>query len=157
VRRWLREITSSPDDFECVADAILHFESEYDVFCKKIADAKGAVLVKVASEIPDMTLKVHDRWAELNAIYDVMELRKAALVGQKRKHFIEHYQRTLNSQQVEKYAESDAEVLVVSEVLIEIDFVRSKWEGLSKSLERLHHQLRSIMEMRRAGLEEATI
>lgn len=154
--RWLRQIAQNPDDFSFVGDAILYFDSIYDDYRKKL-DVKGKILINVGAEIPDLTEKIASIWSEIKSIYDIIELKKIAAIGKARKKYIEHYNRTLSASQVEKYAEVDPEVLSISEILIEIEFLRYKWEGLSKGVERLHQQLRIITEMRRGGLEEATI
>ena len=153
---WLRRITQNPNDLSYVGDAILYYEGLYEDYRKKL-NVKGEVIIKVGAEIPDLTDKVYAFWSEIKAIFEIVELRKETAVGKARKHYIEHYNRTLTSYQVENYAKVDSEAIAFSELLIEIDFIKNKWEGLSKGIERLHHQIRIISEMRKGGIEDATI
>jgi hypothetical protein len=111
----------------------------------------------VAAEIPDMTMKVHDRWSELNCIYDLLDVRKQAVLGERRRYYGEKYAKELSGVQVERYAESDQKVLDICEVMIDIDLLRRRWEGLSKAVEKLHQQVRIIADLRKAGLDDYTI
>lgn len=153
--KWLRKIAQT-NDLAYVGEAILYYEELYEEYRKKL-NVKGEVIIKVGAEIPDLTDKVYAFWMEIKAIAEIVELRRAASLGKSRKNFIEVYNRVLTSQQVEKYAEVDIDVIAFSELLIEIDFIKNKWEGLSKAVERLHHQIRIISEMRKGGIEDATI
>lgn len=153
--QWLDTIASS-DDFEAVARAIEHFESHYED-TRKHLEIKGKVLVGVSAFIPTLTDTIYVAWSELKAICQILDLRKAAAIGKARKTYIEHYDRNLSATQVENYAKVDPTVIMISEICIQMEYVLDKWEGLSKGLERMSHQVRLIGEMRKAGMDETVI
>lgn len=152
----LDAVALSPKDFTPVAEAIVHYEALYEEMRGHL-DVKGQFVTEVAAKVAGLTETIYASWSEIKAISQIMELRKLAMIGQARQSLIEHYNRSLSVAQVENYAKVDPETIAVAEILIQVTYVLDKWEGLSKGVERLHHLLRLIGDMRRAGMDDATI
>ena len=154
--KWLDAVANSPDDFTPVAGAIAYFDRLYEENRKHL-NVGGRVIVDVGWKIAGISETVYASWMELKAIGQLIELRKDVAEGKARLRYVEHYNRQLSGPQVEKYARVDPDVVAIEEISIHLKFVTEKWEGLSKGLERLHHNIRMIADMRRAGMDDATI
>jgi hypothetical protein len=154
---WLNAVaTSAENDFGAVGDAIEYFDALYEVTNKNL-NVKGKVLIDIGWKLAGLADTVYASWSEIKAICELLELRKNAAIGKARKQYIEHYNRDLSQNQVENYAKVDPAVVEISQIIIHMQFILNKWEGLSKAIERLHYQIRLIGDMRRAGMEDATI
>ena len=159
MRDHMIRISNAPDDMTLVNDAYDWFTGEYEIYRKLIDrdNLRGRKILDVSVDIPGLSEHVYAQWAELKAIVDILEIRVIAATQKARKFYTEGYAKSLGVQQVERYADADPGVLALVELVVHIKLVLNKWEGLSKGIERLHHQLRTVAEMRRADLEEATI
>lgn len=155
--RWLDAVAAGqPIDLGAVSAAVEHFDALYDRTRLELV-VQGRRLSVVAALIPSLTDAIYVAWSELKAIGEVVDLRRLQATGIARKAFIEHYNRELSVAQVENYAKVHPDVVVLAEAQVRVQFVLDKWEGLSKGLERLSHQVKLIGEMRRAGMDDATI
>jgi hypothetical protein len=153
---WLHRIKQNPNDASLLGQALADLESLAASYAHKI-DVKGHNIIGVAGDIPDLSVKVHMYWSELDAIHEVIAMHRLIALGQARQHFTEVYKRALSATQAEKYAEIDAAVIAWDSKLIEIDFVRNQWDAVSKGLARLHYQISTIAEMRRLGFDASII
>jgi len=156
VSTWLDAVANSPDDFTPVAGAIAHFDRLYEDI-RKHFNVGGKVIIDVGWKIAGLSDTVYASWSELKAIAQLVDLRRDVAEGKARYKYVEHYNRQLSVAQVEKYARVDPDVVAIEEISIHLKFITDKWEGLSKGIERLHHNIRMIADMRRAGMDDATI
>lgn len=156
---WLDKITADPDDLTPVLAAYEHYRAEYESFRQEIDDnrLKGRRVIEVGGRIPGLSEHVYAQWSHIKAIVEVLELRLLAATQKARKFYVDGYPAKLGAHQVESFAKADPHVLAVSELLIRMNLVKDLWEGVSKGAERLHYQIGNIVEMRRGGLEDATL
>ncbi len=153
---WYSKLMASPDDYTPVMEAYDFYMEEYE---KAMAEANE--LSKEAKRAPAMVaLKLPGiysyRWnqlQEMDQILAFLENREKRVLGQKRRQFREHYARELNDSMVEKYAETDTEVLDIAETRNFFGLVRNKFLGVTKCHEYLHFQLHNIAKLRDAGIE----
>jgi hypothetical protein len=54
----------------------------------------------------------------------------------------------------EKYVEADDDVLAIATLINQLEFVRNKFEALSKQHEYLHFQLTNITKLLAAGVND---
>ena len=158
--KWLQNVSASAqDDFEPVILAYQHFEREYQEFRPQLAveKLKGQRLIDVGTKIPGLSEWVYSMWAEVNAIIAILEVRHLAAIQKQRKTYTEGYQKALTERQVEHYAKSHDEVLAILELTAHMKYVRDLWEGLSRGVERLHYQIATIRDLRKASIEDTTI
>jgi hypothetical protein len=154
MRSWYSRIVR---DSEAVLGAIDYFEAQYLDAITEIQNLKGQRLLDVQSNLPGIVGFRYEQLTEMESIMEYLEIREAAVVGEQRRHYVEHYNRALTDRMVEKFAESHPDVIALREVRNHVAAVRNKFVALSKQHEYLHYQLLSIVKLRVAGLDEAIL
>jgi hypothetical protein len=159
MKNWVEEICSDPDNFGIILEAYEYYSDQYETVRSEIAVEKirGARIRDVSARMPGLADIVHARWSEITAISDHLEILILSATQKARKFYIEGYNRTLGSHQVSDYAQADPAVIDLKKILLRIVLIQNKWEGLSKGLERLHFQLRNLIELQKAGFDDMRI
>ena len=153
---WHERIVSS-SDLSPVLDAISYFETQYDEACVEAAALRGLRLHEVQTRLPGIVGYRYAQQSELDDIIDYLEIRELALLGQKRRHYLEHYNRALSERMVERFAEAEDDVIAMKELRNRVAAVRNRFVALSRQHEYLHFQLSNITRLRCAGIEDATL
>ena len=153
---WHEKIVSSPD-LSPVLDAISYYESQYEEACAEAAALSGRRLQEVQTRLPGIVGYRYAQQSELDDIIDYLEIRELALLGQKRRHYLEHYNRALSDRMVERFAEAEDDVVAMKELRNRVAAVRNRFVALSRQHEYLHFQLTNVTRLRCAGIEDATL
>ena len=106
--------------------------------------------------IPGIWSHRYAQLQEIEQIFTILENREKRLLGEKRRLYREHYNRDLLDSMVEKYAETDPNVLDLAELRNMFAVVRNKFLALTKYHESLHFQLNNLTELRAKGITNAT-
>jgi hypothetical protein len=154
--KHLNKITADPTNYQYVLDAYDYYDSEYELY-KKELDVRGQKIIAASSRIPQLAEAVWARYSEAEAIIAYMEKIEGQIIQKWRKHYTENYNRDLQANTVEKYIVNEPEVVDYCELVIRMKMISSKWKGLSKGVENLHFQLGHITDLRKHGIEDATI
>jgi hypothetical protein len=160
--RWFHKISSiDPDDLVALADKIAEFINIYDGLYEELSKEaqirKGVRVEEISARIPGLAERNWGLYQECDAILKYIEIQIDRAQGRARKNYIEHYNRDLNANQVEKYAAADDKVLAYRAIAIEVGLVRGKFTALSKNIEMAHFQIGNLTKLRVAGIEDATI
>jgi uncharacterized protein YmfQ (DUF2313 family) len=158
-RNWVEEICTDPDDFGLVLEAYDYFCMEYETLRAELSleKVRGSRLTEMSIKMPSYTDHIQSNWSEIVAISDHLGTLITAATQKARKKYIENYNRELGSHQVKDYAEAEPEVLQIRQILLRIEMIRNKMEGLSKAAERLHFQIGNLIRLKEAGLDEMCI
>jgi hypothetical protein len=153
---WYDRIVSG-NDLSPVLGAIDYFEQEYSEACEEVSALRGQRLHDVASRLPGIVGYRFAQQSELDDILGLLEIRETALLNQKRRHYLEHYNRALSDRMVDRFAEAEPDVVAMKELRNRVAAVRNKFVALSKHHEYLHFQLSNITKLRCHGIEDATL
>jgi hypothetical protein len=158
VTSWYGRIVST-DDLSLVLDACDFFETEYDEAVKEVDMRllRGLRVEEIEKRLPGIVGYRNHQFQEIEAILGYLVIRQTAIKGARRRHYLEHYQRTLNPNTVEKYVEADNEVLAMATLYNQALFIRNKFIALSKQHEFLHYQLTNITKLIVAGVNDALL
>ena len=154
---WYRKVTHDPDDLSPVLDAIDYFDQQYLEARQELAGLCGTLLVEVQARLPGICEYRYHQLSELEDIIAYLEIREDAVVGLQRRYYIEHYNRKLTDQMVNKFAESHPDVIALRELRNHVAHVRNKFIALSKGHDHMHYQLSNITKLRVAGLHDAIL
>lgn len=157
--KWYSKLTSDPDDLSPIADAYDYYMQQYED-----GQAEAKALMKRGARVEEASARLPGicghRFAQLQEIEQIMhflENREKRLIGIKRRLFREHYNRELTDSMVEKYADTDSEVLELAEIRNMFALVRNKFLALTKHHEYLHFQISNITKLRAQGIEDARL
>jgi len=155
--RWYGRITASTNDlFGPLGDALDYFYSEYEVAQKELHPESGSRIGDLAVRIPGMIEHRYGQLQELESILKFLEIQCERALMDKKKHYFEHYNRQLTERVAQQYAEVEPEVIVLREFIQQVALVRNMFLGISKGLDSLHYQIGHIIQLRKAGIEDAT-
>ena len=159
MRNWLEEILQDPSNFTLVLEAAAFYHSEYEKMAKIIHKDSivGSRLMDLSTSMSGMAEHVHARHSEVQSIVDHLGILETTATQKARKHYIENYNRTLGSHQINDYAKADPAVIKIKEIMLQLTLVMNKWEGVSKGLVLLGYQLHNIVELKKIGLDEIYI
>jgi len=154
---WYQRIVANPDDISLIDHACEYFEREYQAGVKEIdvASLRGERVEQVHKQLPGLYGYRHAQLQELEAILSYLEIRQTAIRGQRRRHYIEHYNRALNPTTAEKYVEADDEVLALRLLSNQVALIRNYYLGLTKRHEFLEFRLGDITKLIVAGVNDA--
>lgn len=158
MERWYAKVTSDPVNFfEPLGDAIEYYWKEYADAQKEIKPSRGTRIEDLAGRIAGIIEYRYAQHQEIEMISRFVEMKYDIVKGEKKIHFLEHYNKVLTDKQADQHAEIQAEVIVLREFRQQIELIRNKFQGITKGIEFLHYQLSNITRLRVAGLEDATL
>ena len=149
---WYSEVAR---DIGKIPDAILHFENE-------LRDAKLECKVKgnvetLAAELPGIVEHRFNQLQEIEAILNYLNIELRKVRSSFFKKYLENYQRSLSSRDVEKYVDGELDVVDFEKIVNEFALLRNKWLGILKGLDQKQWQMTNIVKLRVAGMEDASI
>jgi hypothetical protein len=154
-QNWYSKLTSDPDDLSPIADAYDYYIEQYEqgVHESNALVKRGNRVEQASTLLPGISGHRFAQLQEIEQIIGFLENREKRLLGAKRRSFREHYNRELTDSMVEKYAETDPDVLDLAEIRNMFALARNKFLSLTKHHEFLHFQLTNITKLREKGIE----
>lgn len=156
MKSWYQRITRDPDDLSPVIGAMDHFEGQYLEALDEMNDLRGLRLIEVEKRFPGIVGYRYGQLEELESIISYLEIREDAIVGAQRRFYVEHYNRKLTDQMVNKFAESHPDVIAIRELRNHVAAVRNKFVALSRQHEYMQYQLGNISKLVSAGVPDVT-
>lgn len=155
---WFRKVVSAGDgDLTPLVAAMDYFSKEYEEGVKAVRPERETRLWEISRELPGHMVFRYEQWQQLNAIHEWLEVRESAMIRKAADDLQKHYARTLSTRDAITLAETDENVLAMRTIRIEVKMLSNKFAGITKSLEMLHYQINSLIKLREAGIEDATI
>lgn len=152
---WYNRVTEDPEDLSPLVECFSYYE-------KQLVEARAELQISgkietIQKKLPGMAEYRFNQLQELEAILKYLNIRFDKAKGKAHRHYMEKYDRALTSRDAEKYADCDDSVLEVALLVNQVALLRNKFLGITKGLEYLHFQISSIVRMRIAGIEDATL
>ncbi len=152
---WYGKVTADPDDYTPLIECVEFYEGEL-IEARKQLDVKGRI-EDIQKRIPGWAEYRFNQLQELEAILKYLNLKLDKKRGEKHRFYMEKYNRAMTSRDAEKYAEGDDDVLEIALLINQIALLRNKFLGVTKGIEYLHFQISSIVRLRVAGIEDASL
>ena len=153
MQSWYSKVTNNPDNLEYLAEAL-------EFFYKELSD--GTEEIKPKGKMWDMAVRLPwiaqhrtSQLMEIEAIRDFFERKAMKAKIDKKRHYLEHYQRNLTERAAGEWAEADDEVLTLKEIVEQITLLRNKYAALTKGYEYLHFQMGHLVKLKQSGIEDA--
>jgi hypothetical protein len=159
VTSWYTRVVKDQNDLAPVIEACDFFEAQYALGVAEVdlTTLRGMRVVELQKRLPGIAGYRYGQLLEMNDIIGYLDLRETALMGAKRRHYLEHYERTLTATTVERYVESDAAVVELALLRNHVVHVRNMYSALMKQLDNLHFQLGDLTRLLVAGFNDAVI
>jgi len=149
---WYSEISR---DITKIPDAVGYFNNELAV-AKKEVKLQGNV-ERAAASMPGIVEYRFNQLQEIEAILNYLNIELRRLRSSFFKKYLENYQRALSSRDVEKYVDGEADVVDYEKLVNEFALIRNNYLGVLKALDQKQWQITNIVELRVAGMEDATL
>lgn len=151
--RWYSRVTKDASDLETLLKCIEFYDVQHEEAQRELKPSGR--IQDLCTRLPSMVEYRFGQLQELEAILGFYERRALKVKLEKKRGFLEHYNRNLTDRQADQYAEIDDEVQVLAQVVEEVALLRNKFLGLTKGYEYLHFQIGNIIHLRKAGIEDA--
>jgi hypothetical protein len=155
MRHYSKITSSNGDFFQPLADAIDYFYREYEEAKTELRPKTGGRIADLSSNIPGMIEHRYGQLQELESILLYLQIQYDKVKGEKKRNFFEHYARQLSERLADQYADIEPDVVVLREFIQQVALVRNLFLGISKGLDSLHYQIGHIIQLRKAGIEDA--
>lgn len=141
-------------------------DTQIDRFCAEyLAQAEQAKselgidghVEKLARQMPAITDKRFSQLQEVEAVLEHYNIKIKAARSHHYRQYLEHYNRTLGSRDVEKYIDGEADVVELMMIINRVALVRNKFASVTKALEVKHFQITNIVKLKSAGLDDTDI
>ena len=143
------------EDISTLPEFISHFEMEAKE-AKLQLEMKGK-LEGISKIIPTIMDQRFTQLQILNAAIEHFEIHHDKIKSKLYRKYLENYQRSLSSRDVEKYVNGEQEVVDMSMVINEIALMRNIFISITKGIDAMSYQVNNITKLRTVGLEDATI
>ena len=155
--QWYYRVAKDPSNFYGpLGEALEYFHGQYEQARKELKPGRGNNMSEYAADLAGAVEYRYGQLQELEAILEFVRIQYDKIRGERKRNFLEHYNRQLTDRQASEYADIEDEVLMLREFIQQVALVRNLYLGISKGLEVLHYQLSNITKLRVAGLEDAT-
>lgn len=114
----------------------------------------GKKIEFICKELPKITVKAKTYYAKCKSFTDFLELKRDEIEGSLWKKYIEGSRRTLDKKEIQMFIKQEPEYVTISELLLELEYLRRGFENVMSGLDILHWQLNNIVKLRVASLQE---
>jgi hypothetical protein len=141
---------------------IQHLPACIDHYYVELEQARTEVKIygsieKASSVLPGIVEQRFNQLQEIEGILEYLNIELRRLRSKTFKKYLENYQRSLSSRDVEKYVDGESDVVDMEKIINEFALLRNQWLGIIKGLDIKQWQLSNIIKLRTAGMEDATI
>ena len=140
---------------EGLLDFLEHCEEEYEKGQKRLKVA--GEIMREAAEQPGLVGRFDQLRAELRALKSIHERKLRKQKGELWRHYLENYNRSLASKDIDQYIMSDKRYQNAENVVAEIEIVYDKMTGLVENLRAKGWSISYIVKLRSTGLEDALV
>lgn len=143
------------EDKSKILDLVEFFEAELEEARKEIKQV--GVIETISQRLPAYHELRFSQLQQVETVLEILEIEMKQLESEKFKHLLEHYKRALTSSDCKKYVDGDPDVVVLSQLIADVSYIRNQLVGVVKSLEMKAFQLNNIVRLRTAGIEDSRI
>lgn len=143
------------NDWQYLPEFLNHFDSEAKI-AKEEIKMTGSI-EKIAKELPVIMDMRFTQLQVLNATIEYFEKQHEQIKTKYYRKYLENYQRSLSSRDVEKYVNGEQEVVDLYMIINEIALMRNIFISITKSIDAKQFQIHNITKLRTSGLDDATI
>jgi hypothetical protein len=145
-----------------VSKDIAHLPDCIEYFYKEIDIARAEVKIygkveKASASLPGIVEQRFNQLQEIEAVLEYLNIELRRIRSKAFKKYLENYQRTLSSRDVEKYVDGEADVVDMEKIINEFAMLRNQWLGIIKALDIKQWQLSNIIKLRAAGLDDISL
>jgi hypothetical protein len=112
---------------------------------------------KQSASLPGIVENRFNQLQEIEGILEFLNIELRKIRSFCFKKYLENYQRSLSSRDVEKYVDGESDVVDMEKIINEFALLRNQWLGIIKALDIKQWQLSNIIKLRTAGLEDITL
>jgi hypothetical protein len=143
------------NDMGSVPDLVDYFSAEL-----KNAQLETKItgsLEKNSQDLPGQTSYRFNQLQELEACLRYLNIRYDKMRSELYVRYNERYNRELSDRSIEKYLDGESDIVVMSDIINEVAFIRNCYLGILKGLETKGYQLNNIVKLRSVGMNDAEL
>lgn len=150
--QWFKTVKAKP---EAISDALKYYYDELEAAKKETNLKNFNRLQEGVATISSYFEQRLDQRCDIDAIYTLFENKVKKKRSEITQKILEQYPRALNSSDLKMFVEGDDDMIILSDLLNEINLVRSRFDAVLKSFDVAQWQLTNLVKLQCAGLDGA--
>lgn len=142
-------------DITKVDGLLRRYETEMEGLDEGIFALDGKKIEQVCKDQPYHSAKFNRKRNELLVIEDFVKMQRDVIESKHWKAYNEGYSRSLSSTDIQKYVKGEPDYVVLTQIYLDVVWVRKRYDGTVKALEDLGYALNNITKLRISDLEHA--
>lgn len=118
---------------------------------------EGRKLVEICQNLPKEMYNFKRMAGELKSMHELIELRRDEHEGKKYKALNESNHRSLGAKDIQQYIKGDKEYVDLSELMLEISFLRQKVASVLEAMDIMHWQMSNVTKLHVASIEQTVL
>lgn len=140
-------------DFSKISDYLVRYEDEIAA-AEPIFDIEGKKLEAVNRTLPSYISRYDQLLGELKTLEQFLEVRRDEIEAKHWKKYNEKYSKALSTRDIQAYIAGEKDHIEMSELILEVRFVKEKISSIVKALEQMGWSLKNIVELRIHQLQD---
>lgn len=153
--KWFGKVINSTDLYSTILDVVDYFSDEL-THAKKEVQLSG-IVEQHSAALPGIVEHRFSQLQEIEAILEHLNIKYRKTKHIAFKKYFEQYGKQLTSRDAERYAEAEDEVLLLSELINHIAYIRNQYTAIHKALDVKSWQIQNVVKLRTAGLEDVVV
>lgn len=145
------------DGTDETGESVLGYYLEIYKKAEQDIDINGKTLQEACMEQPSLYLYYYDKLCELKRLSSDVQIEIDRLKSKHTIRYNEHHTIDLGLSLINKYIESEAEIVKAKRTLAEVDEVKNKFEAVKEAFISRGYQLNNVTRQRVAMVEEGLL
>jgi L-lactate utilization protein LutB len=141
-------------------DEVLNILPKYEDKIKAaepIFKLEGRRLEEIARTLPQNQASYDQSYQELKALEEWLNNIKEKKIGKFWKKYLEGYQRSLSTRDIQAYIASEKEIVEMNQIIIEVTLLKSNVSSIVEGLKTMNWMISNITKLRVAELQDSIL
>ena len=149
-------LTLDEDKLEEIIPLLPRYEKKIAA-SEQIFKLDGRRLEEVARTLPAYQASYDQSYQELKALEEWINNIKEKRIGKLWKKYLEGYQRTLSTRDIQAYINSEKEIVDLNQIIIEVTLLKNNTLAIVEAIKNLGWMVGHITKIRIAELQETIL
>lgn len=118
---------------------------------------EGRRLEEIARTLPQNQASYDQSYQELKALEEWLNNIKEKKIGKLWKKYLEGYQRSLSTRDIQAYIASEKEIVEMNQIIIEVTLLKSNVSAIVESIKQMGWMLGHVTKLRVAEMQDVIL
>ena len=149
-------LTLEEDRLDLIIPLLPKYEEKIAA-AESIFKLEGRRLEEIARTFPHYRVNYDQSYQELKALEEWVNNIKEKKVGKLWKKYLEGYQRTLTSRDIQAYIASEKEVVEINQIIMEVSLLKNHCLSIVEAIKNMGWMLGHVTKLRVAEMQDSIL